>query len=183
MAQTVNLLDAKSITFMLERLASEIIERHGQNDKLMLIGIERRGVDLAKRLLKLISAKVAQDILFGTLDINLYRDDWTSIKDRPHIGVSHIPTDITDKTVILIDDVLFSGRTVRAALDALLAYGRPKVVELLVLIDRGHRELPIQADYIGKKVNTRTEEQVVVLLEERDGQDSVFLEQVKMQEE
>ena len=170
------LLDEQAIKLALERLASEVIERHAHNTPLMLVGIERRGVDLAHRLRTIISAKQGKSLPLGTLDINLYRDDWTSIIDRPHIGVSSIPVDITNYTVLLIDDVLFSGRTVRAALDALLAYGRPKSVELLVLIDRGHRELPIQADYVGKKVTTRPEDQVSVLLMERDGKDLVCLE-------
>ena len=164
-----HLLDKKAIDLVLERLTSEVVERHLNQDNFMLVGIERRGVDLARRIALLLKKKLGQDIALGTLDINLYRDDWTSIKDRPLIGVSSIPKDITAQTVILVDDVLFSGRTVRAALDALLAYGRPKAVELLVLIDRGHRELPIQADYVGKTISTRQEEQVSVLLEERDG--------------
>ena len=170
------ILNQEAIHLVLERLASEVIERHATRGPFLLVGIERRGVDLARRLVEIISAKMEAPIALGTLDINFYRDDWTTIKDCPHIGTSHIPENIQDRTVILVDDVLYSGRTVRAALDALLAYGRPKKVELLVLIDRGHRELPIQADYVGKKVTTHKDEQVSVLLVERDGLDEVRLE-------
>ncbi|MBQ7739555.1 MAG: bifunctional pyr operon transcriptional regulator/uracil phosphoribosyltransferase PyrR [Desulfovibrionaceae bacterium] len=176
MQTKATVLDQEAIHLVLERLASEVIERHANEGPFILIGIERRGVDLAKRLGEIISKKINTHIPQGTLDINLYRDDWTSIVDYPHIGTSHIPEDISNRTVILVDDVLYSGRTIRAALDALLAYGRPKKVELLVLIDRGHRELPIQADYVGKMVTTSKDEQVSVLLCERDGKDVVLLE-------
>ena len=172
MVNEENILDAEDITLVLERLASEIIERHhGLPD--LLVGIERRGVDLARRLVTLLEEKGGGKLPLGTLDINLYRDDWTTLKDHPIIGTSYIPHDITNQDVLLVDDVLFSGRTVRAALDALLDYGRPKRVELLVLIDRGHRELPIQADYVGKYVQTEHNEQVMVLLNERDGEECV----------
>ena len=119
--------------------------------------------------------KLGRKLPFGTLDINLYRDDWTSLEGKPHIGQSRITAPVDNAEIILIDDVLFSGRTIRAALEALLDYGRPRKVELLVLVDRGHRELPIQADYIGRSVDTRPQEQVDVLLEERDGRDEVLL--------
>lgn len=166
------LLDEEGIQLILERLALEIHERHHGVPN-MLVGIERRGADLARRLVRIFQEKFGKTIALGTLDINLYRDDWTSIKDRPVIGVSHIPHDVNEQEILLIDDVLFSGRTVRAAIDALLDYGRPKKVELLVLIDRGHRELPIQADYVGSVVQTKAHEHVIVLLKERDGQDAV----------
>ena len=113
---------------------------------------------------------------FGTLDINLYRDDWTTMHARPTIGESNITTPLDNKNVILVDDVLFTGRTIRAALEAILDYGRPKTVELLVLVDRGHRELPIHGDYVGRKINTARTEKVNVLMEERDGRDEVVLE-------
>ena len=111
----------------------------------------------------------------GTLDINLYRDDWTSLVGKPQIGESNIPDNVDGATIILVDDVLYTGRTIRAALEALLDYGRPRKVELMVLVDRGHRELPIHADYVGRAVNTGRDEQVNVLLEERDGCDEVRL--------
>ncbi|MCR4667314.1 MAG: bifunctional pyr operon transcriptional regulator/uracil phosphoribosyltransferase PyrR [Desulfovibrio sp.] len=169
------ILDHTSMALVLDRLGSQLLEVLDKEEECVLIGIERRGADLARRLGRLLAEKGKKNFEQGTLDINLYRDDWTSIKEQPVIGTSCIPTDITDKTVVLIDDVLFSGRTVRAALDALLDYGRPKTVKLLVLIDRGHRELPIQADFIGKSVKTRHDEQIMVSLEERDGVDQVLL--------
>ena len=160
---------------ILERLACEVLERHGQCERVMLVGIERRGADLARRLSALMQQKLQRPLPLGTLDINLYRDDWTSLEGKPHIGQSRITAPVDNAEIILIDDVLFSGRTIRAALEALLDYGRPRKVELLVLVDRGHRELPIQADYIGRSVDTRPQEQVDVLLEERDGRDEVLL--------
>ena len=128
-----------------------------------------------RRLGALMQQKLQRPLPLGTLDINLYRDDWTSLEGKPHIGQSRITAPVDNAEIILIDDVLFSGRTIRAALEALLDYGRPRKVELLVLVDRGHRELPIQADYIGRSVDTRPQEQVDVLLEERDGRDEVLL--------
>lgn len=170
---TTLLLDKEEMTRILERLACEVLERHGQCERVMLVGIERRGADLARRLGALMQQKLQRPLPLGTLDINLYRDDWTSLEGKPHIGQSRITAPVDNAEIILIDDVLFSGRTIRAALEALLDYGRPRKVELLVLVDRGHRELPIQADYIGRSVDTRPQEQVDVLLEERDGRDEV----------
>ncbi|MDO5484170.1 MAG: bifunctional pyr operon transcriptional regulator/uracil phosphoribosyltransferase PyrR, partial [Desulfovibrionaceae bacterium] len=118
-------------------------------------------------------ARLGTPVALGTLDINLYRDDWTSLASQPHIGQSSIPANLSKRVVILVDDVLYSGRTVRAALEALLDYGRPRAVELMVLIDRGHRELPIQPDYVGRMVQTSKADHVDVLLEEHDGQDAV----------
>ena len=120
--------------------------------------------------------KLGRKLPFGTLDINLYRDDWTTMHARPTIGESNITTPLDNKNVILVDDVLFTGRTIRAALEAILDYGRPKTVELLVLVDRGHRELPIHGDYVGRKLNPARSEKVNVLMEERDGRDEVVLE-------
>ncbi len=159
----------------LERLAYQILERHGEASELMLVGIQRRGVDLAKRLRSIISERTRYEIPLGTLDINLYRDDWTSLVGKPLIGQSHIPSQIDNKIIILVDDVLYTGRTIRSALEALLDYGRPRKVELLVLVDRGHRELPIHADYVGRQINTARNEQANVLLEERDQIDEVRL--------
>ena len=164
---TTLLLDKEEMTRILERLACEVLERHGQCERVMLVGIERRGADLARRLSALMQQKLQRPLPLGTLDINL--------EGKPHIGQSRITAPVDNAEIILIDDVLFSGRTIRAALEALLDYGRPRKVELLVLVDRGHRELPIQADYIGRSVDTRPQEQVDVLLEERDGRDEVLL--------
>ncbi len=173
--ETVTLLRAEEISRILERLVAQVMEKHHECKHVMLVGIQRRGVDIAKRLQKIFQNRLRHTILVGTLDINLYRDDWTSLHVKPYIGQSNIPSDIDDVAVILVDDVLFTGRTIRAALEALLDYGRPRSVELLVLIDRGHRELPIQANYVGRHVNTRKTEHVNVLLTERDGEDLVSL--------
>lgn len=160
----------------LERLASELIERHDPNGTLALVGIQRRGAELASRLKALIDNRAGCDVPLGKLDINLYRDDWTKSEVQPQVGPSDIPFSLDDMDVVLIDDVLFSGRTIRAALEALLDYGRPKLVELLVLVDRrGHRELPIQADYVGKRAHTDPGEHVDVIVSELDGEDGVFL--------
>jgi pyrimidine operon attenuation protein/uracil phosphoribosyltransferase len=172
---TTPLLNEQEIAHTLSELAARILERHDKNGLVMLVGIQRRGADIAGRLARLIETRTGRLPALGTLDINLYRDDWTSVEGKPHIGQSSIPGNVADKVIILVDDVLFSGRTARAALEALLDYGRPKAVELLVLIDRGHRELPIQADYVGRAVSTSLSEHVDVLLNERDGKDAVLV--------
>ena len=172
---TTLLLEQHEMARMLERLASQIMERHAKCEHVMLVGIERRGADLARRLSALLEERLGHPVLLGTLDINLYRDDWTSLEGKPHIGQSRIPASVDGRVIILVDDVLYTGRTIRAALEALLDYGRPMAVELLALIDRGRRELPIHADYVGRTVNTSRHERVDVLLAERDGQDAVHL--------
>ena len=169
------LLDAAEIGRILDRLASEIVDRHGDCKNLLLVGIERRGADLARRLKGLIEAKTGEDVALGTLDINLYRDDWTSMENSPHVGTSHMKTSVAGAQIILVDDVLYTGRTIRSALEAILDYGRPARVELLVLVDRGHRELPIAANYVGREFATSNREHVNVLLKERDGVDEVHL--------
>lgn len=171
----VTLLTREDMARTLERLAYQVLERHHGPGDLLLVGIQRRGVDLARRLARILGERSGCDIPLGTLDINLYRDDWTSLSAMPALGASSIPLPLEGRQVILVDDVLYTGRTVRAALEAILDYGRPNRVELLVLVDRGHRELPIHADYVGRSVNTSCAEQVNVLLEERDGVDEVRL--------
>lgn len=168
-------LGSRELTRTLDRLASEIIERRGEAAHLALIGIQRRGADLAERLKKRLDERLGRRIPLGKLDINLYRDDWSSLEIQPRINCTEIPFGLEGASVVLVDDVLFSGRTIRAALEAILDYGRPKRVELLVLIDRGHRELPIQADYVGKKVDTAGDEHVNVLVAERDAEDKVCI--------
>jgi pyrimidine operon attenuation protein/uracil phosphoribosyltransferase len=169
------ILTEKAMERTLDRLASEIAERRGDNEKLAIIGIQRRGADLAERLKKSLDEALGRKIPLGKLDINLYRDDWTTLTRQPSINCTEIPFDIEDASVILVDDVLFSGRTVRAALEAVLDFGRPRRVELLVLVDRGHRELPISADYVGKKIDTYGDEHVNVFVRERDEKDCVVL--------
>jgi len=169
------ILTAKEMHRTLERLASEVVERRGEGGPLVLVGIQRRGVDLARRLKMILDTRLGSPVVLGMLDINLYRDDWSNLGIAPTISSTEIPAEVDGASVILVDDVLFSGRTTRAALEAILDFGRPRRVELLVLIDRGHRELPIQADYVGKRVNTSSAEQVDVLVAERDDQDRVIL--------
>ncbi|HMM39641.1 MULTISPECIES: bifunctional pyr operon transcriptional regulator/uracil phosphoribosyltransferase PyrR [Desulfovibrio] len=175
MEQCRTVLGSREMARTLDRLASEVIERRGESEKLALIGIQRRGADLAERLKKRLDERLGRRIPLGKLDINLYRDDWSSLEIQPRINCTEIPFDLEGASVVLVDDVLFSGRTIRAALEAILDYGRPKRVELLVLIDRGHRELPIQADYVGKKVSTQDHEHVNVLVAERDAEDKVCI--------
>lgn len=169
--------DAHDIELMISRLAAQILEEHPNDDNMLVIGIQSRGVELAQRLTKILE-KFGKNPLLGTLDINLYRDDWTTRPDGiPSVGSSNIPASLDGELVLLVDDVLFSGRTVRAALEAILDYGRPNKIELLVLIDRGHRELPICAHYVGKYIATRKTEHVDVALKPRDNEDSVILMQ------
>ena len=167
------LLDSGEITRTLERLAYQIMEKHAGCENTMLVGIERRGADLARRLKKILAERAGRDVPLGTLDINLYRDDWTSMEATPHVGQSFIPCDVTDISVVLVDDVLYTGRTIRAALDALMDMGRPATVQLAVLIDRGHRQLPIRADFVGKNVPSAKDESVRLFLEETDGRSQV----------
>ncbi|MBQ9405591.1 MAG: bifunctional pyr operon transcriptional regulator/uracil phosphoribosyltransferase PyrR [Desulfovibrio sp.] len=169
------LMEESEMSRVLERLAAQLHERHDRCDSVMLIGIERRGVHIARRLAQRLKDRLGETVDLGTLDINLYRDDWTRLAGKPRIGQSHIPQSVNDRTIVLVDDVLYTGRTIRAALEALLDYGRPQAVELLVLIDRGHRELPIQPDYVGRVMHTSRQEHVDVLLKEHDGEDAVLL--------
>lgn len=175
MSKCKTLLDAQAMDKTLKRLAMEVAERRGGDDYLTLIGIQRRGADLAERLKLLLDKEMERRTPLGKLDINLYRDDWSSLDVQPNINCTEIPFDIEDASIVLVDDVLFSGRTVRAALEAILDYGRPRRVELLVLVDRGLRELPIQADYVGLAVQTDPEDHVDVFVTERDQEDRVCL--------
>ncbi len=177
MPKGIEILTAGEVRRVIQRLAFEVLERHGECKDFVIIGIYRRGVYLAQRLKAILEEQVKNSIVLGKLDINFYRDDWTSLKSHPIINESEIPADINGKSLLLVDDVIYTGRTIRAALDALLDFGRPSRVELLVFVDRGHRELPIHPDYVGKKVNTSRREQVDVLLKEIDGKDGVILYQ------
>ena len=167
------ILDEEAMGRALRRMAHEIVERHGGTRGLWLVGVRRRGVPLAERLAREINAFEGVHPPIGELDITLYRDDLTTKHERPQVGRTQMPGDLSGKSVVLVDDVLYTGRTVRAALDALIDLGRPAQIQLAVLVDRGHRELPIRADYVGKNVPTSIEEQVAVLLRETDGADSV----------
>src|SRR5213592_1268510 len=169
------LLDARAMTRALQRMAVEVLELAQGTDDLVLIGIQRRGVELAERIAKLIEKEEGVIVPRGALDITLYRDDLETIGPKPVIGETRIPADLTGKHVVIVDDVLYTGRTVRAALDELADFGRPKRISLCVLVDRGGRELPIQADITGKSVKTSPGDRVDVLVHELDGQDQVDL--------
>ncbi len=168
-------LDADRIGRTLTRIAHEILERTRGVDELAFVGIQRRGVPLARRLAALVSGISGIEVPVGALDITLYRDDLMrhSIGAQPVVGQTNIKFSIDDKRILLVDDVLYTGRTIRAALDALLEFGRPKSIQLVVLVDRGHRELPIKADYVGKNIPTSLTQSVQVHLIEMDGKDEV----------
>lgn len=172
-------MDAIQIKRALMRISHEILERNGGAEKLVIIGIRARGDSLAGRIKNYIKNIESIDIPLGVLDITLYRDDFTSINSKPIVGKTEIPFDVTGRIVILIDDVLYTGRTIRSALDAIIDFGRPKEIQLAVLLDRGHRELPIRPDYVGKNVPTSENEHIEVKVEEVDGEDRVILREVK----
>lgn len=169
------LISPEDIDRILQRMAHQIWERCAHSD-VALVGVRSRGATIAARLRPLIEGIAHREIPLGVLDIGLYRDDIGKTSPAPPVRSTEIPFDVEDKDIVLIDDVLFTGRTVRAALNALMDLGRPARVQLLTLIDRGHRELPIQADYVGETVNTYAQETVIVRLHEEDGEDGVFIE-------
>ena len=175
--EKARLLDGDAIRRTLTRIAHEIIERHKGTENLAFIGVCTRGAVLAKPLAVEIEAIEGARLPVGALDITLYRDDVSRIAPNPIVHATEIPFDIADLRLVLIDDVLFTGRTVRAALDALIDFGRPKTIQLAVLIDRGHRELPIRADYVGKNIPTSIRERVEVHVQETDGKDEVLIEE------
>jgi pyrimidine operon attenuation protein / uracil phosphoribosyltransferase len=168
-------MSASEIDRTLVRLAHEILERSRDLDELAFIGIKRRGVPLAQRLAAKIETLEKRAIPVGSLDINLYRDDLTTVGVKPVVSATEIPFSVVGKDIILMDDVLYTGRTIRGALDALFDHGRPATVQLLVLIDRGHRELPIEARYIGRTVQTSDIEIIEVKFQEIDGMEKVLL--------
>ena len=168
-------MDAGRMARTLSRIAHEILERHPDVKSLALVGIRSRGVPLARRLARLVGEAAGKEPALGALDIALYRDDFTSLAAQPITKGTDILFSIDGRTVVLVDDVLFTGRTVRAALDQLIDFGRPARIELAVLVDRGHRELPIRADYVGRSLSTSHDEAVQVLVREEDGRDEVVL--------
>jgi pyrimidine operon attenuation protein/uracil phosphoribosyltransferase len=169
------LMSASEIDRTLVRLAHEILEKTGDLSKLAFIGIKRRGVPLAQRLAAKIASLENVQVPTGILDINLYRDDLSTVAERPVLNAKQIDFEVGGKDIVLMDDVLYTGRTIRAALDALFDHGRPARVQLLVLIDRGHRELPIEARYVGRMVQTSGREIIEVKFQEIDGQEKVLL--------
>lgn len=169
------IMDKSAIDRTIKRMAHEIIEQNKGLDKLYLVGIHTRGVPIAKRLSSYLKEIEKKDIPVGVLDITFYRDDLTRISHQPVIKSTKIDFDVEESTVILCDDVLFTGRTVRAAIDAIHDFGRPQSIQLCVLVDRGHRELPIKANYVGKNVPTSKDEIIEVMLNETDKEEAVYI--------
>jgi pyrimidine operon attenuation protein / uracil phosphoribosyltransferase len=173
--EKAQLMSASEIDRTMVRLAHEILEKSSELDKLAFIGIRRRGVPMAQRLARKIESLEKRSIPVGVLDINLYRDDLSTVDVQPVVSSTDIPFSIQGRDIILMDDVLYTGRTIRAALDALFDHGRPARVQLLVLIDRGHRELPIEARFVGRQVQTSDNEIIEVKFQEVDGVEKVLL--------
>ncbi len=168
-------LDSRMVERSLRRIAHQIVERNQGTDGLLIVGIQTRGVNLAERLVNMISDIEKTDIPTGKLDITLYRDDLRHNPVQPTVRSTDLPADVTGRNVVLVDDVFYTGRTIRAALDALVDFGRPAAIMLAVLIDRGHQELPIRADFIGSSIATRKDEDVIVRVSEVDGSDGVWI--------
>ncbi len=177
------IMTPEDIRRTLARIAHEIIERNKAIERLILVGMHTRGVPLAKRLAANIADFEKSKIPVGTLDISLYRDDLASLDLQPVVRRTDIPANVDDKSIVLVDDVLYTGRSIRAAMDALIDLGRPQSIQLAVLVDRGHRELPIRADYIGKNIPSSRHEEIQVRLEETDGIDEVAIISVPVAKE
>ena len=175
MPERVVILNASGIHRVLTRIAHEIAERNDSSPSVAVVGIQRGGVFLARRLGQILNSIWEQPVLVGTLDVSMHRDDLDQCV-APKVQPTVIPFDVTGKTVVLVDDVLYSGRTARAALDALNDFGRPQRIQLAVLVDRGHRELPIKADFVGKNLPSSVHERVIVELKEETGEDVVYLQ-------
>jgi pyrimidine operon attenuation protein/uracil phosphoribosyltransferase len=172
------IMTADEVRRAVVRISHEVVEKHAGTDGLVLIGIQRRGVPLARRLAGAIAEHEGVSLPVGALDITFYRDDLSLVAQQPVVKGTDIPFPIDGRTVVLVDDVLYTGRTIRAAMDALVDFGRPQAIRLAVLVDRGHRELPIRADHVGKNVPTSREEVVRVTLEETDDEDAVAIDRV-----
>jgi len=176
--EKTTIMDGDAMRRAVSRIAHEIVEKNHGTQDLVIVGIRTRGDSLAQRVVERIARFEGVEPPMGILDITLYRDDLQAIAQQPIVRTTDIPVDITDKVVVLVDDVLFTGRTIRAALDELIDFGRPRAIQLAVLIDRGHRELPIRADFVGKNVPTSRKETVTVKVKEIDGEDCVVIEEV-----
>lgn len=173
--EKAQILDAAGIQRAITRIAHEIVEKNKGTKDLVLVGLRSRGVDLAKRLAQKLKEIEGVEVPVGALDVTLYRDDLGRSGIQPVVRKTEIPFSINEKKVVLVDDVLYTGRTIRSAMDGLMDFGRPCLIQLAVLVDRGHRELPIRADYVGKNVPTARAEQVQVMLKEEDGVDRVVI--------
>ena len=177
--EKAEIVDADGLRRIITRVAHEIVERNKGIEDLVLVGIRRRGVPIAQRIAEKIGEFEGKTPVLGSLDITLYRDDLTTVAQQPVVGSTDIPVDINGKTVVIVDDVLYTGRTIRAAMDALIDFGRPRSIQLAVVVDRGHRELPIRADYVGKNVPTSKKEVIGVKVLDIDGVDSVVIKEVE----
>jgi pyrimidine operon attenuation protein/uracil phosphoribosyltransferase len=177
--EKAEIIDADGLRRIVTRIAHEIVERNKGVEDLVLVGIRRRGVPIATRMAQKIREFEGRMPAQGSLDITLYRDDLSTVAHQPVVGATEIPVDINGKVVVLVDDVLYTGRTVRAAMDALIDFGRPRSIQLAVVIDRGHRELPIRADFVGKNVPTSKKEVIGVKLQEIDSVDSVVIKEME----
>ncbi len=173
--EKAKILDKEGVERAVTRISHEILEKNKGTKDLIIVGIRNRGEHLARRIVESIEKIAGDKVPLSILDITLYRDDLTEVAEQPVLKETHIDFDITGKKIILVDDVLFTGRTIRCAMDELIDFGRPKVIQLAILIDRGHRELPIRADYVGKNVPTSLNEVVEVKLKEVDGIDEVVI--------
>ena len=172
------IMDEAAVVRSMKRITHEIIEKNNGASDIILLGIHRRGMPLAAMLRDNIRSFEGTEVPLGSIDISLYRDDLTEVSDLPETGATSVPCDISGKKIILVDDVIYTGRTVRAAIEAVFHYGRPKSIQLAVLIDRGHRELPIRPDYVGKNIPTSHSEVVSVMVDEFDGKTGVALYQL-----
>lgn len=170
-------MDAEYVDRAIRRIGHEIVERHAGGEGVVLVGIHTRGVPLARRIAEAVQGIEGRSVPVGELDIGLYRDD-LSTRPTPRLARTHVPADLTDTTVILVDDVLFTGRTIRAALDAISDLGRPRRIELAVLVDRGHRQLPIRPDYVGKNLPTSVDQRVSVKVDAVDGAAGVWIDEL-----
>ena len=177
--EKAEIIDSEGLRRIITRIAHEIVERNKGTDDLVLVGVQRRGVPLADRMAERIKEFEAAVVPRGSLDITLYRDDLSQVGPQPVVGGTQMPVDITGKVIVLVDDVLYTGRTVRAALDALMDLGRPRAIQLAVIVDRGHRELPVRADFVGKNVPTSKKEIIGVRVKEIDQEDCVVIKELE----
>jgi pyrimidine operon attenuation protein/uracil phosphoribosyltransferase len=176
--EKAQIMDRDDISRAVTRIAHQILEKNRGAESLILVGIRTRGAPLAKRIATVMKEIEGREVPVGILDITLYRDDLQLVARQPVVGKTDIPSGVEGKVVVLVDDVLFTGRTIRAAMDEIMDFGRPTAVQLAVLVDRGHRELPIRADYVGKNVPTSAREVISVMFSEEDGEDSVSVKEM-----